>query len=242
MAVEKDGVSRESLRIREMSEGDRPQEKMIKYGPKALSDTELIALILRTGTQSMNVVEVARQLLKQHSQSLYALYRSLSAQLDSEVKGIGTTKAVMLMAALEMGIRLNQEISLHGVDRVRIDRSQAVYDYMYSRLFGLATEELWTLAVNAGGFITSAKCISKGGVSETVADPKLILRYAIQRATPAIILMHNHPGGTCRPSHEDDLLTERMGEACKLVDIRLVDHIIFTDSGYYSYADHGRIL
>ncbi len=240
--VMKECTNRKSLRIREMSEGDRPQEKMIKYGAKALSDTELIALILRTGTQSMNVVEVARQLLRQHGQSLYTLYQSLSAQLDSEVKGIGTTKAVMLMAALEMGVRLNQEISLHGVDRVRIDRSQAVYDYMHRHLFGLATEELWALAVNAGGFITSTKCISKGGVSETVADPKLILRYAIQRATPAIILMHNHPGGTCAPSREDDLLTERIGEACRLVDICLLDHIIFTDSGYYSYADHNRIL
>ncbi|MDO4771854.1 DNA repair protein RadC [Porphyromonas sp.] len=237
----KEATERGSLRMREMSEHDRPQEKLIKYGPKALSDTELVALILRTGTKTMNVLEMSQQLLRQHRDSLYALYQSLSAQMDSEVKGIGTTKTVMLMAALEMGVRLGREMRLNGSERIQVDRSQRVYDYVYSHFFGLASEELWVLTVNAGGFITSTKCISKGGVAETVADPKLILRYAVQRAAPAIILVHNHPGGTLKPSHEDDLLTERIAKACDLIDIKLLDHIIFTDTGYYSYCDNGRM-
>lgn len=237
----KEAIGRESLRIREMNEGDRPQEKLIKYGPKSLSDTELVALILRTGTKSRNVVEISQQLLRQHRHSLYDLYQSLSVQLDPEVKGIGTTKAVMLMAALEMGVRLSREISLQRRDHIRVERSQSVYDYMYDQLFGLASEELWVLTVNAGGLVTSTKCISKGGVSETIADPKLILRYAIQKATPGIILMHNHPGGTCTPSQDDDLLTEKIAKACEMIEIRLLDHIIFTDRGYYSYRDEGRI-
>lgn len=233
---------RASLRISEMSQGDRPQEKMLSHGPKSLSDAELLALILRTGTQELNVVEMSRQLLRLHTNSLYELYKRLSTRQGAGIKGIGTTKTVMLMAALEIGVRLSQEIRLQGDARVKVDSSRAVYDYMYSRLFGLDREELWLLMINAGGVITSAQCLSRGGVSETTADPKLILKTAILEAIPAIILVHNHPSGSLTPSAADDDLTRKISKGCELVDLKLLDHIIFTDSGYYSYSDERRLL
>ncbi len=233
------GYVREKLRIREMNESERPQEKLLSQGAKALDNAELVALILRTGSSEMNVLDMSRHLLSQHRGSLYELYQCISAQLDTDIKGIGQTKATMLMAAFELGVRLQREISLSGTERVKVERSKTVYNYLYSHFFGLQEEELWVLTINAGGFITSAKLASKGGVSETVADPKVILKHAIRRGAPAIILAHNHPGGTVRPSKEDDALTRKIAKACELLDIKLLDHMIFTDNGYYSYCDEG---
>ncbi len=223
------------LSIKEWAEGERPREKMIQLGRSALSDAELIAILIRSGTPSESAVEVAKQLLHVFQHDLAALSKGSLAQLK-RVKGIGEAKALSILAALELGKRRR---SSNTAQLEVIDSSAKAYEHVYSKLADLDHEEFWVVLLNQANKPIHFHCISSGGVSGTVADAKLIFECALSHLACSIILCHNHPSGATRPSEADKRLTTKLAEAGKTLDISVLDHLIIGDECYFSFADEG---
>ena len=227
----------ERLTITQWAEEDRPREKMMMHGASALSNAELLAILIGSGNAEESAVELMRKVLNDYHNNLNELGK---ASIDDlcRYKGIGSAKAISILAASELGKRRKEEAIK---ERVTILSSKDVYDCFYPLMCDLPTEEFWVLMLNQASKIIDKVKISAGGLSATAVDVRCILREALIKRASTIVLCHNHPSGNIRPSKEDDLLTRHVAQASECMDIRLVDHIILTDGAFYSYSDEGRI-
>lgn len=223
------------LTIKEWAVDDRPREKMIQKGTGALSNTELIAILLGNGTIEDTAVGLAQKLLQKANNNLNELARFDFRSL-CKIKGIGEAKAVRLLAALELGKRRNIE---PHVERKKITCSHDVAEIFIPLLRDLPHEEFWIVLLNRANLVIDTCRISQGGISGTVTDVRLILKAALDRMATQLILCHNHPSGNLQPSKEDINITHKIYEAGKLLDVQLLDHIIVSATGYYSLADNG---
>ncbi len=230
-------IENQGKSIKQWSPDERPREKLLAHGRKVLSNAELIGLLIGSGTIRKSAVDVARSLLGVVNGNLNALAR-LSVKDLCKVEGIGRAKAVNIIASLELGCR--REIS--GVEQQsRVTSSKGVYQLMKSQLQDLQYEQFWVLTLSRNNHIIDKYCISDGGVSGTVADPKRIFKVALEDLASSIILLHNHPSGNKEPSVADKKLTERIVRAGTLMDINVLDHIIVAGGAYFSFADQGLI-
>ncbi|MBR4922452.1 MAG: DNA repair protein RadC [Bacteroidaceae bacterium] len=227
----------ERLTITQWAEEDRPREKMMMHGASALSNAELLAILIGSGNAEESAVELMRKILSDFHNNLNELGKASIEEL-CRYKGIGSAKAISILAASELGKRRKEE---SVKERITILSSKDVYDCFYPMMCDLATEECWVLLLNQASKIIDKVKISAGGLSATAVDVRCILREALLKRASAIVLCHNHPSGNIRPSKEDDLLTKHVAQASGCMDIRLVDHVILTDGAFYSYADEGRI-
>lgn len=227
----------ERLTITQWAEEDRPREKMMMHGASALSNAELLAILIGSGSAEESAVELTRKILNDYHNNLNELGKASIEEL-CRYKGIGSAKAISILAASELGKRRKEE---SVKERITILSSKDVYECFYPLMCDLPTEECWVLLLNQASKVIDKVKISAGGLSATAVDVRCILREALMKRASAIVLCHNHPSGNIRPSKEDDLLTKHVAQASGCMDIRLVDHIILTDGAFYSYADEGRI-
>ncbi|MBA3899366.1 MAG: DNA repair protein RadC [Bacteroidetes bacterium] len=219
------------------AEADRPREKLLSKGRSVLSDAELIAILIGSGNRELSAVELAKVILGKTKNNLNDLGK-LSVSELIKIKGIGEAKAISIIAALELGRRRKEE---EVVKKVRVSASIHVYNYMKPYLADLHYEEFWVLLLTRSNDIMKAERVSHGGVSGTVADPKIIFNKALEALASSVILCHNHPSGNLNPSDADVKLTKKLKEAGVFLEIPVLDHVIYTDNGYYSFADEGML-
>jgi DNA repair protein RadC len=225
------------LKITSWSPEDRPREKLLLKGTSALSDAELIAILIGSGTANLSAVEVSKKMLLQVNNNLHELGR-LSVKDLMKTKGIGEAKAITILAAIELG-RRRKETELE--EKPKIQASRDAFQLLYPQLMDLPHEEFWILLTNRASRVIKAKRISEGGVAGTVADPKIIFKLALEELASGIIVAHNHPSGNLTPSQSDIDLTKRLKEAGRFLEIQLLDHLIVAGNRYYSFADEGMI-
>lgn len=226
----------DKLAINRWAEEDRPREKMISKGAQALTNAELLAILIGSGNDEDSAVGLMQKVLANHGDSLDRVGR-LSMEELCRFKGIGPAKAITILAACELGRRR----AVEQPERRQIRSAAQVYDYFYPFMRDLAVEECHVLLLNSSAVVIDSVRICMGGLTETVVDVRLIMREALLKRATSIILCHNHPSGNLRPSAHDDRLTHQVQEASRLLNITFADHVIFTDQGYYSYADEGRV-
>lgn len=219
------------------ADDDRPREKLILKGRNSLSDAELVAIILGSGSTNKSAVELAQEILEHANNDLTSFSKYTLHDLK-KFKGVGEAKAVGILAALELGRRRKD---VDTPRRIKIRSSQQVYEHMSSLMQDLLHEEFYVLLLNRANEILQTRQISVGGMSGTVADGKVIFRQALESGAQALILVHNHPSGQLQPSDADRSLTKKMTEFGKYIDLPVLDHVIFTDNGYFSFADNGLI-
>jgi DNA repair protein RadC len=227
----------ERLRIKDWALEDRPREKLLLKGVASLSDAELLAILIGSGNLQETAVQLSQRILNSVSNNLSELGK-LSVEELIKFNGIGEAKAVTITAAMELARR--KSVS-QPVDREPIRCSRDAYRVFYPVLCDLKHEELWIALTNRVGKVIEKVKISQGGTGETAADMRHILKPAVHKLCTGIILCHNHPSGNIQPSREDDLLTSNLEKAAKLMNIKLLDHIILYDEIYYSYADEGKL-
>lgn len=225
------------LTIKEWSVQDRPREKYAKNGAVALSDAELIAILLRTGSTAESAVDLAKKLLATSGNSLNAL-SDMSLRDLSRIKGIGQAKAIALLTAFELGKRIRAE---KVEESLQILNSRDVVNLMQDKIAHLDHEEFWAIYLSQANRILQTCQISKGGISSTGVDTRIVIQEAVLNKATQIILCHNHPSGSVRPSRADIQLTEKLHHAAELMDLILVDHIIIHKERYYSFVEEGRL-
>ena len=225
------------LPINEWAEADRPREKMLALGKHNLSDAELLAIILGSGSARQSAVSLAQQMLDDAKRNLDTLGKYGLAALQ-KYHGVGPAKAISIAAALELGRR--RQLAM-PVEKVKVTCSRDSYQYMAPLLMDLPHEEFWVAFLNRNNRINGRKRIGQGGTSGVVADAKLIFRAALENFATSIILFHNHPSGNRRPSEADILLTRKLRQAGRHLDILVLDHLIIADRDYYSFADAGAL-
>lgn len=221
--------------IKTWAEEDRPREKLMEKGRHMLTEAELIAILIGTGTKSESALELSRRILTSVGNSLHDLGKLNVSELV-RFKGIGEAKAISVVAALELGRRRKEA---EAVRREKITSSQSVYDFMKSVFMDLPHEEFWLLLLNRANAVIKKEQISRGGVSGTVVDTRIIFKTAVEHYACSIIICHNHPSGNLKPSDADVRITKNIKDAGKIMEIPLIDHLIFTENGYYSFADEG---
>ena len=221
--------------IKEWAKDDRPREKLLSKNPTALSDSELIAILIRSGTPDRSAVEVAKEILQLGKNNLQELGKVSLREL-MKIKGIGQAKAITIAAALELGRRRQGTLSL---DKPIVKSSREVATYLQAMLSDLRHEVFGCIYLNRAGKILHFEIISQGGLTGTVADPRLILKKALEEDAVSLIICHNHPSGSLHPSKQDEELTAKVRDAARLFDIKLLDHIIVSEEGYFSFADQG---
>ena len=223
--------------IKQWAEDDRPREKLINKGKSALSDAELLAILLRSGSSKETAVDLSKRILHHVSDNLIELSKLGFADL-MVFNGIGEAKALSIIAALELGRRRREsEIAI----KQQIIGSKDVFEYFHSNLNDSQYEEFWVLLLNRGNKIIKKVMISEGGIAGTVADPKRIFKTAIENNASSMILCHNHPSGNLKPSEADIKLTKKLKDAGTMLDISVLDHIIIGEEKFYSFADEGLI-
>lgn len=225
----------QNIPIKAWSEDDRPREKLIQKGKAALSNSELIAILIGSGNPKETAVDIAKKILDKVNNDINELSKMSLMDL-TKFNGIGEAKAITIIAAMELGRRKKPISSLI---RKKIQASKDAADLFQPRLADHHTEEFWILLLNRANMVLGEKLISSGGMTGTVADGKEIFRTALEHKTVSIILCHNHPSGNCKPSDADVKLTRRLKQAGESIEIQVLDHIIVSDSGYYSFADEG---
>ena len=216
---------------------DRPREKLLSHGMGSLSNVELLAILIRSGSHQETAVELARRIMHKTGNNLQELGRYNVPDL-MKFKGLGPVKAVSILAALELGRRRSKESVLA---RNKISGSQDVYNHFQSALADLQHEEFWILVLNRANKVLDQIKISQGGIAGTVIDSRIILKHAIDRLASSIILCHNHPSGNLKPSDADVTITTKIRDSCKTMDIQVLDHIIIADNSYFSFSDEGLI-
>ena len=226
-----------SFGIKSWAEEDRPREKLMQKGRAALSDAELLAILLGSGTAKLSAVDVAKLVLSAAQNDLNALARFSLKELMRQ-KGIGEAKAITIVAALELGRRRKEA---DAPARATITCSRDIYRVVRPHLQDLPHEEFWVVLLNRANVVMRTVSISRGGVAGTVADPKLIFKEALEQLASSVILVHNHPSGNKNPSAADIALTRKLKEAGQFLDLPILDHLIYTDNGYYSFADEGML-
>ena len=229
--------TKQRLNIKEWAEEDRPREKMMTKGPAALSDAELLAILIGSGNTEDTAVELTRRILASCGNNLNTLGKMSIHDLCT-FNGIGPAKAVSIAAALELGKRRTASGLL---ERPAIRNSNDAYTLLHPILADLPHEEFWALYLNQAQKVIGKSRISTGGLTATLADTRTILREALLQRATSIIVAHNHPSGNIRPSAEDNRLTTRLQQAARTMDIALCDHLVVSDGAYYSYADEGKL-
>jgi DNA repair protein RadC len=225
------------LSISLWAEEDRPREKMVMHGSEALSDAELLAILIGSGSTKESAVDLMKRLLNDCGNNLNTLGKKSIYEL-CQYNGIGEAKAITILSACELGKRRQLE---KVQERKRIDSANAIYDYMHPLMQDLATEEAWILLMNQNYRLIKTVRISRGGISETAVDIRIILKEALLCNATVVALCHNHPSNNPSPSRDDDRLTERVKKACDIMRIYLLDHLVVTDGAYYSYHEQGRL-
>jgi len=225
------------MNIKTWSPEDRPREKLLLKGTAALSDAELIAILLRSGTAQLSAVDVGKKILAAVDNNLDQLAKRSTKEL-TKVKGVGEAKAMTIVAALELGRRRKDQ---SPDEKPKIDGSAAAWKIIQGDLMDLDHEEFWVLLLNRANRLIKKKRVSEGGVSGTVADPKIVFKLALEELASGIIVVHNHPSGNPKPSDNDINLTKKIKEGGKMLEIQLLDHLIIAHDRYFSFADEGFI-
>lgn len=226
-----------SMSIKDLARDDRPREKMLDKGREALSDAELLAILIGSGTPETSAISLCQEILKTVDNDLNKL-ALLTIKDLMKFKGIGEAKAITIVAALEMGRRRKAE----KFDKKAVIKSAAdAYEHVKHLFEDKDHEEFYVLVLNRANQVKSIELISKGGISGTVADGKIIYRKALEHSASAIILCHNHPSGNLSPSQSDIELTKKLRSFGQYIDLQVLDHLIVTNAGYFSFADQGLI-
>lgn len=226
-----------SISINNWAEADRPREKLERLGASALSDAELLAILIGSGTANESAVDLMKHVLKDCHNNLNSLGKLSIHQLE-EYKGIGPAKAITILAACELGKRRQRS----KVEEVPLlNSAEAIYNYMYTTIQDLEIEEGWILMMKQNFRLIEVKRISIGGLTMAPIDIRLMMKEVLMKNTTILAFCHNHPSGNTSPSHEDDLLTTRIRKACELLSIHFADHVVLTDGKYYSYREEGRL-
>lgn len=226
-----------SISINNWAEADRPREKLERLGASVLSDAELLAILIGSGTANESAVDLMKHILKDCHNNLNSLGKLSIHQLE-EYKGIGPAKAITILAACELGKR-RQRAKVEEVPL--LNSAEAIYNYMYTTIQDLDIEEGWILMMKQNFRLIEAKRISIGGLTMAPIDIRLMMKEVLMKNTTILAFCHNHPSGNTSPSHEDDLLTTRIRKACELLSIHFADHVVLTDGKYYSYREEGRL-
>ena len=221
-----------NLTIKEWNADDRPREKMLAKGLSALSDAELLAILISTGTKSQSALDLARAVLQSAGNNLNQLGKFAVADL-LKTNGIGKAKAVTIMAALELGRRRQ------GIDREQIEIKSSIdaFNIMQPIVGDLPHEEFWVLFLSTSNRLIDKACVGRGGINATTVDVRIVMKIAVEKLAASLLLVHNHPSGSLTPSTEDKKLTNRIIEAGKLLDIRVLDHVVIADKQFFSFAD-----
>ncbi len=230
-------IKKKGSTIKDWAIDDRPREKMLSKGPNALSDAELLAILINNGNREKSALEIAKEILALGKNNLNELGK-LNIYDLIKIKGIGIAKAITIMAALELGKRRESSGLLV---KTSIRKSEDIANYLKVVLKDYTHEVFAVVYLNRGNKIINFQIISNGGISGTVADPRIILKKALEAGACAIVLSHNHPSGNLKPSTADEDLTKKITQAAHYLDIKVIDHIIVSDEGYFSFADEGLI-
>jgi DNA repair protein RadC len=224
-----------SFSIKNWSQADQPREKLLYKGKAALSDAELVAILIGSGNRNENAVDLCKRILASVDNNLSALGK-LSIKQLMEFKGIGEAKAISIAAALELGRRRRGEEAL---EKKKITSSKSVFELMQPLIGELQHEEFWIIYVNNSNKVIQKNQLSKGGITGTLVDVRLVLKNALEVGATGLILAHNHPSGTLKPSEADKQITNKLKIAAESLDIKVLDHLIITEKAYYSFADEG---
>ena len=227
----------DKLTIKQWNEADMPREKFERLGAEALSNSELLAILIGSGNTKESAVDLMKRVMNDCGNNLNTLGKKSIAEL-CEYEGIGPAKAITILAACELGKRRQLE---KAEERLDLGSAVAIYEHMHPLMQDLDVEEAWVLLMNRNFKLIKKVRISHGGISETAVDVRVIMKHAIMNNATVIALCHNHPSNNPRPSGDDDHLTKRMKEACQLMRIFFLDHLIITDGRYYSYHEEGKI-
>lgn len=230
-------MSEDKLNINQWAEEDRPREKLMRLGAGALTNAELMAILIGSGSPKESAVDLMKHILNDCDNNLNKLGRMSIRELQV-YNGMGPAKAVSILAACELGKRRQME---KVQERKDLGSPQAIYDYMRPIMQDLDTEEAWIILMNQNYRLIKEERLSHGGITETLVDVRLIVKEALLNNATIVALCHNHPSDNARPSKEDDRLTERVKKACELMRIYFLDHVIVTESNYYSYREKGRL-
>ncbi|MBQ5663562.1 MAG: DNA repair protein RadC [Bacteroidaceae bacterium] len=225
------------LSIREWPEDERPREKVLRNGVSSLSKSELLAILIGSGNAEESAVELMKKVLASCNDSIAELSK-LSVEELCSFKGIGSAKAITIIAACELWKRRKED---DRDEHMIVRSSQDVYDYFYPMLCDLTIEECHVLLLNNMNRVIDSVKVGSGGYTGTMVDIRYVLREALMKRATGLILCHNHPSGSLKPSKEDDKLTKSIASACLIMNIRFLDHIIFTDRRFFSYKDEGRL-
>jgi DNA repair protein RadC len=221
--------------IKQWAEDDRPREKMIAKGKTALSDAELLAIIIGSGNKEETALDLSKRILQSVNHQLHDLGK-LGIHELTRFKGMGEAKAINVMASLELGKRRREAMA---TVRQQINSSKSVVDLMAPFMDDLPHEEFWILLLNRSNKVIKKECISRGGIAGTVADIRMMFKIAIENLSTGIIVLHNHPSGNTKPSDADIKLTKTIKAAGEVLDITLLDHVIIAEKSYFSFADEG---
>lgn len=227
----------ERLSINKWAEDDRPREKLERLGAEALSNAELLAILIGSGSTKESAVELMKRVLNDCNNNLNTLGKRTIHEL-TEYNGMGPAKAITILAACELGKRRQLE---KAEEREDLGSATAIYNYMHPLMQDLDTEEAWILLMNQNFKLIKRERISHGGISETAVDVRIIMREALLNNATILALCHNHPSNNAHPSGDDDRLTERIRKACDTMRIHFADHLIITDGAYYSYREESRM-
>ncbi|MGI0107615.1 RadC family protein [Salinimicrobium sp. WS361] len=230
-----DSQKSKAFTIKHWAEGDRPREKLLQKGREFLSDAELLAILIGSGSRNESAVEVCKKVLFKAEDNLNELGRFSVKQL-MEVKGIGEAKALTIVAALELGRRRR---SSEALEKKKISSSASVFELMQPKIGELPHEEFWILYLNNSNKVIQELPLSKGGITGTLVDVRLAYKQALNLGATATILVHNHPSGNLNPSAADKQLTQKFKTAGESLDIKVLDHLIITEKSYFSFADEG---
>jgi DNA repair protein RadC len=233
LVTEKIKMDENRLGIKSWAEEDRPREKLLEKGRQVLTEAELIAILIGSGSRDETAVELSKRILASVGNNLNDLGK-LNVKDLTRFKGIGEAKAISIMAAMELGRRRK---GAEIFKRDKISSSKDVYEIMRSVLTDLPHEEFWVLLLNRANLVIKKELISRGGVAGTVVDTKIVFKTAIENYASSIIICHNHPSGNLKPSEADIRITKNIKEAGKLMEIQLLDHLILAESGFFSFAD-----
>jgi DNA repair protein RadC len=230
-----ENVNKPSTSIKNWAIDDRPREKLLVNGAASLSNSELIAILINNGSKNKSAVELAREILKLGNDNLNELGK-LSLNDFKQVKGIGEAKSIIIAAALELGRRRQASSAL---EKTVVRTSRDIAQYLQASLKDYSYEVFAVIFLNRANKINHFEIISKGGITGTVADPRVILKKALEEDATSIVLCHNHPSGNLHPSRADEELTKKIKDAAGCFDIKIIDHIIVSEDGFYSFADEG---
>jgi DNA repair protein RadC len=223
----------EKSSIKSWAEDDRPREKLILRGKNNLSDSELLAILLGSGTREKSALELAKEMLSKHQFNLNEFCKQCLTELTA-FKGIGNAKAITILAAIELG---NRRLVEGREKRKKVTSSKDVFDYLYASFYGLNHEEFYAVFLNRKNEILATEQLSKGGLTQTIVDGKVLFKMALDKKAASLILCHNHPSGNLSPSDQDIHITKSLNSFGKMIDLPILDHLIFADNSYFSFTD-----